>query len=167
MKTFEITREQILEVTNWGNSKDREKIKQWFPDAFKPELKVGKWYKVPNSKYIICITDVKKNKAFGFDFEGEYCDENTFGFYNCQEATPQEVETALINEAKKRGLKAYGAYIKSTQGVFGTINGGSYIYSSNKLYYSGFVIFDNGQWAEIIETITKEEAEKLLNKKII
>jgi hypothetical protein len=38
MEKFEITKEQILEVAEWGNSKDNELIKQWFPNAFKTKF---------------------------------------------------------------------------------------------------------------------------------
>lgn len=169
MKTFEITKEQIIKLHKNEGSKY---VKEWFPDAFKPELEVEKWYKYPifSEKFIFHFNGNIDTFQYGFDAIGDFSislairNEEINQYF---EITPQEVENALINEAKKRGLNVYGAYIESTQGICGNITGGSYVYSSNKLYYSGFVIFDNGQWAEIIETITKEEAEKLLNKKII
>lgn len=168
MKTFEITKEQIIKLHKNEGSKY---VKEWFPDAFKPELEVEKWYKDirHNSKalfYLEKIINHETNgmKSYGFTINGDWtesCNRSNDVFQKfTEEATPQEVETALINEAKKRGFNVYGAYIESTQGICGNITGGRYVYSSNKLYYSGFVIFDNGQWAEIIETITKEEAKQ-------
>jgi len=174
MKKFEITKEQVLKVSEWGNSKDKELIKSWFPDAFKKELEAGKWAKSKNTNCLVFITEFAKYgfNGYGFDNENKFCDlkndDWTSNLSLWRLATEQEVKTALINEAKKRGL-IDGNYIKSTNGYLGLVNDGNWIYSQNAncLYYAGFILFNNGKWAEIIETITKEEAEKLLNKKII
>jgi hypothetical protein len=42
-----------------------------------------------------------------------------------------------------------------------------YDFYENKLLMNGWCIFLKGNWSIPLQTITKEEAEKLLNKKIV
>lgn len=168
-ENYKITKETILKY----NMKDE------FPEVFKPRLEVGKWYKDVrvDSKAVLYLEEITTHKtsamkSYGFSMKGEWiesCNRSILVFVNFTEkATPEEVELALIREAKKIGL-IDGSYIESTSGVIGKLNEGVYIfdYRLNKLYYSGYEIFDNGKWATIIPSITKEEAEKKLNCKII
>lgn len=171
MEKFEITKEQVLKVAEWGNLKDKELIKQWFPDAFK--TKFTGWAKDIhefNKKWIAYYeNDVLK---YGIDASGDWFKAKSNANYNeCEsnrEATEQEVETALINEAKIRYRNdvnilslAFNNDIDKLGLTF------QYYLDRNDLWSNGIKIFNNGKWAGIIETITKEEAEKLLNKKII
>ena len=67
--------------------------------------------------------------------------------------------------------------MKRLRGVFfrSAVSGDNYKFTN--IYFTeatdmawsknGGVIFEKGKWATIISTITKSEAEKLLNKKII
>ena len=79
------------------------------------ELEVGKWYK---TKSVVCIFylteiqgDYRKNKGYGLLNNNEWFDNRNGTFFmgrandldNFTEATPQEVEQALIEEAKKLG----------------------------------------------------------------
>jgi len=169
MKKFEITKEQIIELSIQNNIEI--KLKRWFPDAFK--TKFTGWAKDIHEMNEDWIAYYKNDiLKYGINANGDWFESKSNANYNeCEsnrEATEQEIKTALINEAKKRGL-IDGSYIKSTTGDCGLVNDGNWIYAknSNCLFYAGFILFDNGKWAEIIETITKEEAEKLLNKKII
>jgi len=79
---------------------------------------------------------------------------------------------ALKNEAVKRGFKE-GVYIKTTHGnikkISGVLKNGvlSELVSFNDPDRFNGSIFRNGNWAEIIPTIAKEEAEKQLGIKII
>lgn len=168
MRTFEITQEQI----KWLSEQKyiSSIVKQWFPEAFELELEVGKWYKIPNTKFLICITDLKEGLAYGFNFKGDFKEETFFGFKGITEATPQEVQTALVREAVKRG------YQKGVFCEFGTakdireIKSNFPVYKEhrNGLYVENDEIFVNGKWSPIVlETITKDEAEKILNKKIV
>jgi len=169
MKKFEITKEQIIELSIQNNIEI--KLKKWFPDAFK--TKFTGWAKdihEMNEDWIAYYeNDILK---YGINANGDWFKSKSNSYYNeCEsnrKAMEKEAKTALINEAKKIGL-IDGNYIKATDGDYGLLNGGIWIYSKdvNKLYYDGFILFDNGKWATIIETITKKEAEKLLNKKII
>lgn len=76
---------------------------------------------------------------------------------------------ALKNEAVKRGFKE-GVYIQFKD--IKTIvllknNEYNYYEEDNSLCVGGYEVFLNGVWHEIIQTITKEEAEKQLGRKII
>lgn len=168
MKTFEITKEKIKQLINLSED-NKYPLKQWFPDAFETELEVGKWYKLPNYKLLICITNIESNLAYGFDFYGNYNNETTFGFSDIVEATPQEVESALIAEAKKRYAKnvfihsLYGVSLKRPLG-----NTFDYFEDTNHFWSNGVNLFDNGIWAEPYKgkQMTKEEIEKELGYKI-
>jgi len=78
-------------------------------DAVAPrEAEVGKWYKDPNSQYLVHVTKVlgKHNyvEVYGFDCKGNWFDKwDTVVHQLCTEATHQEVEKALIEEAKRIG----------------------------------------------------------------
>lgn len=78
-------------------------------DAIAPiEVVVGKWYKDPSSDYIVYVTKIlgKHNyvEVYGFGSNGNWFDKwDTVVHQLCTEATPQEVEQALIEEAKKLG----------------------------------------------------------------
>lgn len=182
---FEITKEQLQTIEADGCTY----VKEWFPEAFKKELVVGKWYVVKN---IACGSQ-------GFSGIGQYTEEpNQSGLCdsdkgynfkeasgriwrtngNVTEATNEEVETALIAEAKKRGFKE-GVFIKDfiSKHNYGTnkkefnrqqVSDQEFRYNNKYgfLFIGSLMIFNNGIWAEIIPTITKAEAEKRLGVKI-
>ena len=98
-------------------------------------------------------------------------------------ATEKEVEEALIKEAKKRGFKE-GVNFNVTKDLWNTSVGGregfNTVIDKNTYNYSAhsnsfkincidgcMSIFTKGVWAEIVETITKEQAEKELGKTIL
>jgi len=180
MENFKITKEQILELENGFTL---PKLKQWFPDAFKVELEVGKWYK-RKDKYCNWLMNFQKDntKCYRFNSSNKY-DEDYLMIEDegWNEATEQEVFEALKNEAVKRGFKNNLELVKcllgfsedSSQEYYKKLSSAFYFEKyANKLWIQGgsyldICIFDNGTWATIIETITKEEAGKLLNKKIV
>ena len=172
--SFSITKDQLRQLTD-------PKVKEWFPEVFKVNLEVGKWYKriwKDGDRDLFLISDFIDNKFFigeffrnnerieegvGYRFKNEK-DERYFQF----EATNEEVFEALKIEAVRRGF-VKGVFFRSA------VSGDNYKFTN--IYFTeatgmawsenGGVIFDNGNWATIIQTITKSEAEKLLNKKII
>lgn len=166
---MEITKEQVLELRSSSNN---ELLKKWFPEAF--GLEVGKWYQYDKMDIL-------------FNFQGKYSVRNDSGAYGfnslgewhenlgvdlddpLREATHDEVSNALIREAKKRGYKDGNYYCLSNSKTYYNISD-KFTFEEGKLFHGiGLrnIVFADGEWAEIIETITKEEAEKLLNKKII
>lgn len=165
---YTITKEQILELKD-------PIVKEWFPDVFKKEYTTG-WYKHTDNKRSdwIVYVDFSTGKYFGLGafswIEKDSCLDGMLDYviYNkCIKATKQEVFEALKKEAVKRGFKKRGGYFKclkngniiSCDGLFG--------FSTNTLYSNRGIVFDNGKFAEIIPTLTKEEAEEKFNVKII
>lgn len=162
-------------------------IKEKYPSAFVKDkkelvLEVGKWYKRPHNKALFCIVGNTENEPFevyGFDMGGNWMEPNKLKkvqtFRDDEvEAAPEEVKKALTKEAVKRGfgegvwLKKQGSNKHMHQEL--KICGNFDWYPSSNILddeHGNGHIFDNGIWSEIIPTITKEEAEKLLNKKII
>lgn len=175
---FEITKETILKY----------QMKDEFPEAFKANLEVGKWMKTPVGG-LYCPKEKQKDgfMCYGFTPAGRY--EEIFVPESITDkdvkATPQEVETALIGEWKKLGGKDRCKFI-NRQGKIQTQKGQVYFSSdTNSLNVrvpenewnldgcnSNPFIFKDGKFVKIIETITIQEAEKLLkeqgiNKKIV
>lgn len=162
MKTYTIEHGFLMEAYNSACNDWKVKIKDKFPDAFKSELEVGKWYKNKHHSDLIFISEIDKEdkvKYYGF-YYGEFKDErNTeihYGYGKDSEnwtlATEQEVKEALIKEAEKRGFKE-GAAMISMNGhgkcylyVRGTIS-----YTNNRFKYMGCEIFKDGNWATPIK----------------
>ena len=167
MKKFEITQEQIIELSKVSlNAKDV--FKKWFPDAFKTELEVGKWYKFKETDNLIYI--ISKTQYYGFvNNDWTIHKSETIDYEGAIEATPQEVETALIAEAKKRELWGNKNIICAYHNNSKQDTGSCFVCKKDGtlLWGENGAIFNDGKWASVIETITKDEAEKLLNKKIV
>jgi len=171
---YEITEEQIKELAK-GNAK----VKEWFPEVFEIKLEAGKWYKdLKDSKSLYFITEVKEDKFYyyGFNCYGLFKEKDWYLITQCELVlvTDSEVLEALTNEAKKIGFKK-GVYVNRDMFV---INKGTVKITSNddfnlfgvnncSLQLGGNCIFENGIWATLVKTYTKEEAEKMLNAKII
>jgi hypothetical protein len=167
---MEITKKQIIAL-----DKGETTVRELFPDVFKTKLEVGKWYRFKNA---ICF--YKDNiSQFGVDGIGDWnnecfwlSNENFHKKWNL--ATEEEVTEALKNEAVNRykigdRIELEGFYHGAKDKIVENL---SFIYDENTLviqnkekYYIG--LFHNGNWAEVIPTITKEEAEKILGKTIV
>ena len=149
-------------------------IEKEFPKLFKEDaLVIGKWYK-SNEGHLVCVKKINglKLECFGFGvWPKKWSDslkwsEYNFGFtYTLAYKT--EVTQALIKEAKKRGFKKGVYYECLWEKITKKLEQGDFYHSRNELWFCGAKIFDNGKWATIIETITKEQAEKELGKTII
>ena len=142
-ETFEITKETIIKY----------KMKDEFPEVFEKEEQNG-WYKDKECPLWLGFFE-NDCLIYGFNTEGDYFINKKPRLdtdkTNDLQATEQEVFEALKNEAVKRGFKRIGCfYIKSNK-LF-----------SNASWQGGDILFNNGIWSK-----TKEEAEKLLNCKIL
>ena len=142
-------------------------------------MEVGKWYFQTDSKALVNYQG--GSSGYGFCVSHmEYTEEyHHWSFethrHEWREATESEIFEALKNEAVKRGF-VLGAYTKGFEGSenyivkegFNIDNYHLKVYVSGS-FYKQINIFDlsTGKWATVTETITKEEAEKLLNKKIV
>jgi hypothetical protein len=185
----ESRKEFIKKVHSAASNEWKKNIEKEFPKLFKEDdLKVGKWYKYPDfENWKLLITDNTKGKEKGVGFN---CSEIwmkdwlTDGGNELSSLIPcsdEEVKEALIKEAKRRGFKKGVKFIRLSNGVIMTVDGLPYFTNGrlsvispktewSSVYKGGCsnpFIFDNGKWAEIIETITKEQAEKELGKTIL
>jgi hypothetical protein len=193
MKKFEITEDWIKLLAD-NNSWSESKLKEWYPSVFKSEFEIGKWYtpkKQNEGIALFCVTSPSNiyNIGKGFDFKGDWTDMfNICGNSNPNSfrlATPQEVQTALINEAKKRGFvegvkyNCNGILRRKDNVVCGIVkceywggkNEGYGLHCTNNGW-----IFKDGVWATIckeqlptelqslVDKIGKEEIIKLLSK---
>ena len=151
-------------------------IEKEFPELFKEDsLVVGKWYKWLGINKSIGVLGEKckfhkdSYKLSYFIGEGSY---TSCSSKYLEPATDKEVEQALIKEAKKRGFKEGVNYKTASERLVQEL-------VFNKLQFNqdgngGYLtdgcrgsIFEYGKWATILETITKEQAEKELGKTII
>jgi hypothetical protein len=181
---YEITKYQIEKLAD-EDSIVKDCLKEWFPDAFKAELEVGKWYKMKGDIHFLCNFNGNignNGNSYGFNLTGKWMD-NSMCFHNSDtyvEATPEEVESALINEAKKRGFKN-GVTILRGDWYFGfsapkvTIEKEQYPTSgfefrNDTLLLDGYIIFYSGNWAEILTqentVVPMEKALKIIAKKM-
>lgn len=165
---MKITKKQIKEAYN-----DPSKLKEWFPSAFEEVLEVGKWYKHDESG---CLFNYQKEyNVYGFFKDGKWNAKNwTWVDIDVRKATTKEVETALINEGKKRGYKDgnYKCLRVEDKTHLNCINY-DYDLKENVLFICSKtgqrnVVFDNGTWATIIKPkqMTQEQIEKELGYKI-
>ena len=160
----------------------KSRIEKEFPKLFKEDaLVVGKWYK--SKIAVFRVTSLAPLKSYGV-YSGKWGNE----FYTdvttkYRPVTDKEVEEALIKEAKKRGFKE-GVNFNVTKDLWNTSVGGregfNTVIDKNTYNYSAhsnsfkincidgcMSIFTKGKWATIVETITKEQAEKELGKTIL
>lgn len=186
------------------NNEQKELVKYWIrkfakdqftlglvetPDSFiekhltpEPVIEVGKWYKGNNNRckkalfFCTGFNNSSKPLGYGFDVYGDWCDlDDVTWTSEVTEATLEEVEQRLIEEAKRigfvKGAKIKGIGInKDISNVCNSpINGNFKFFSDSNIldseYGTGHV-FNNGKWAEIIdekselrETIAKLRAE--------
>lgn len=183
-KTYKITREQIKEIH--GHSKPygeiERKLKEWFPEVFETKLPNCFTGWVLDEKYPKVIAYSENGfLKYGFDANGNWIEGTNTKLLNEREATEQEVTEALIKEAVKVGYKQ-GIYIvdvyngesekdivQVSSNVFqwepigAGINAGQMALRDS----DGNIIFHNGKFAEIIQTLTIQEAEAKLNCKIV
>lgn len=131
------------------------------------ELEVGKWYKRDTDEIGTFLFLEDKNEfhltGYGFcegdwvgrDVEEEYKGWCTMGWTL---ATPEEVKSALVEEAKRRGFEKWNDQnVKCTTGKIVIPSGQAekqyfdFISEHNSLSLHGIEVFDKGKWAEIIE----------------
>lgn len=132
-----------------------------------PKIENGKWYKtncLGGSIFYLTESPVEDCYVSGYGFEnGDWCDLSEHYWtleqkYKPTLATHQEVEEALIKEAKKRGFKE-GVRFKSALYKYDCVIT-TYEFDfhfdymdmcKNVLFCNGNAIFSNGVWAEIVK----------------
>lgn len=125
---------------------------------------LNKWYRVNHSClfYLTHFDTRDKCKGYGFDGGGQWLDnrgtDTYFGDRDnlSKEATPQDIETSLINEAKKRGL-VKGSNFTSPWMIGESDNDvdGDYYLKDGALCIGtgsiNYTLFKDGHWAEPVE----------------
>lgn len=118
-------------------------------------FKIGQWYKT-NATSSLCRYSGDGN-GVGLNSVGGWTKhmEMTLPDY-WKPATKDEIESRLIQEAKRRGFEK-GVKIKFPNDIKLTAqsNDFDYVAHIDSLYIGNYRIYYNGQWAEIIETPIK------------
>jgi hypothetical protein len=167
--TYTVSKDFILEAHESACSTWKTKIENQFPELFpKVKLEVGKWYKRIGE---LLVWNGGEN-TYGFCDGGGYCDNMLFTIATSAiPSTKEEVETALIAEAKRRGFKDGVKVARS--GINGDLKfatlelkGFRYHEETNELdsantegYY-----FRNGKWAEIISEPIELSLDEIAKK---
>lgn len=136
----------------------KTEIEKRYPEFKEIEINIGDWLWC--GVILMCVYD--------FDRQGDlrtyYVNGHKSKWFKSnvtRKATIQEVENALIFEAKKRGFKDGVKYRCLVTNTIHDIDGElSFEYEINSLYtyVDGCLhhkCYKNGKWAEIIDTITK------------
>ena len=176
MKEYKITEEQIKDLHSLGFTTVCQNIESWFPECFKKEPELNKWYK-HSWKGFFFFTH--KNKGHGLDANGNWhlipSSDVDSGQWDL--ATESEVFEMLKIEAEKRGFADKNGvnFIGVEKNCYGTINHTlktEILFDSDKnggLYASKGWIFKNGKWATIVETpkeISIAEAKEIVEKQL-
>ena len=146
-----------------------EKAKQDIQDKIdklknETTIKVGNWYKGSyndNRNIIFYAREIDEDEDIigygfvenGWSYNAIFSNLDSETMKTIKPATNEEVEAALIKEAKKRGFKE-GVKFKGLSEGLGdvvAITTVKYDINNKSLYSNGEWIFKDGQWSEIIE----------------
>jgi len=184
---YKITKETIVKY----------QMKDEFPECFKKELIVGRWYKWNEEGFDIKlrITEVDKdNKTIsGYGFRNDEYIENGIWYkgqrnFNdacseLNEMTPKEVEGALSGEAKKRGF-VEGIFVNCLYDKVPYKLSGNPTCYKNKVYHvdsyyqiwmsvnsgKNAMIYNEGIWSQILpnkKKMTISEIEEKYNIEVV
>lgn len=165
--TYTVSKDFILEAHKDACSTWKTKIENQFPELFsKVELEVGKWYKASNgSLFFLKDKDKDFYKGYGFTKSMTYYDD--FREYlrtKCILATKEEVETALIAEAKKRGVWETPIIDTKNKVRKNKLYSDYFDESDNLLWSSYGRVFHDGVWAEIISEPIEISLDEIAEK---
>lgn len=156
MKKFEITEEQIKQAYDAACEDWKQRIKEWFPEAFKQQ---SGWY-YNNTKNVLSYYDFENKTQYGFNAAGGWYNVNNVKLSGTEYPAPEkEVEERLIEEAKRRGYNIGVKCIFGDAKQIRAITNSELEYARNNLYMGNDLIFrcDIGEWAEIISTPEPDE----------
>ena len=185
MAKLKVSRSFVKEAHENACSTWKLRIEKEFPELFekKEDFKVGDWVFfesfLSKEKVARIIENDSSTPHTCYAVDVPF---NDWGGLNIQKnqtrkATKEEVEKHLIEEAKKRGFKE--GVIIDNKNIYSC--GDQSVTTSNEILFGHSVenmlemwvgrnletIYKEGKWAEIIPTMTKEEAEAELNCKIV
>lgn len=194
MENYTITKEQVLKLANKAEqgctSVIESDLKNWFPESFKTELTIGKWYKHSKEAGLFYLTEITDSACHGYGFRksgiwfstskndrSAYCAVNNFHFKYLVEATPEEVEASLISEAKKREYKKGNFKCMFNREDEFNLDYKKWFYCDvEKTLFTmpygegGSCLFKDGKWAEILPqektVVPMDKALKIIAKKM-
>lgn len=132
------------------------------------QLEVGKWYtyKEDNCDWLMNYQG-EGDVCYGFNtyglWDNDYIMSLASSALNWKPATQEEVQTALIKEARKRGYTANN-FKTLKEGTSGFDTDFNFTYFDDILFCKplgggGAVVYENGVWAEVIEEEKEEETQ--------
>lgn len=154
---IKVTEETIKSYHKDACESFKTRIEKDFPALFEVKLEVGKWYKYKNN-YDDCLMVWNGSKnTYGF-YNGVYSETLFFiDTFDKMPATDEEVSTALIAEAKRRGFKK-GVNFKHNKISYQIllnkickITSNNFEFKDGHMLCDGWGIFKEGLWAEIIK----------------
>ena len=158
----------------------KRQIREVFPKLFKGEFGKGDWI-TPLNEYegiaILCFQgDLNsRNSGFGLNYRGVWKDKyNTYGDVHIKyrKLTTEEVEEALVKEAKRRGFKkgilVTNENLESVTWSLDNIkineNHFSYQKERDILKLGQKRIYEKGKWAEIVSPQYPKHLQKAIDK---
>lgn len=144
-------------VLSCSKSLTSETLKAITEPVTSVKLEAGKWYKDAYSNFLIYAEEIHEitNDISGYGFYSslKWFDSKRVCVKNIKLniATHEEVETALIEEAKRRGFKEGVRFKSASSGDEFTFKGELKLYKYESLTPSLGCVFIKGKWAEIVE----------------
>lgn len=149
----------------------KKEIENELPELFRLNFENGQWYKSKNGS--LCCRVEGGYKNYGFNAAGEYIadnswldDDNDEWKEFTEKTTLEEVEKALIVEARRKGLwgdvkiKAHADNGEYFNGDSPKLNAGWFVKGvfskASVMYNCNGMIFWKGKWATIIESPKKK-----------
>lgn len=178
METLTLRKDKVLEAARACSTAKRT-LEILCPEFFEEGNRKDGWYKDDDCpKWMVYFKD--GISEYGIDYYGDWFDSGKYYEKLRAEdkpATPQEIEEALIAEAKKMGFKkgvvlqksginaCFSFTFKQINGKFTYCNDADLLDSEN----GQGIIYEKGQWASIIpdkKKMTISEIEKALGYEI-
>jgi len=165
----DLQKQTIRDLYETASEVQKDSLKINFQEAF--ELQNGIWYTYSDSEgYLVQFTNIAKLEGFGFSpFTGWY-GVSKWSIEFLVEATPRQIEDALLKVARAEGLTD-GQRIIDVD-TFYTIKGELYYCEADDVLHdeNHLPIFDGREWpkkAPIATRMSKEVAGDLYNIEII
>lgn len=131
------------------------------------QLEIGKWYtfKESNCDWLMNYQG-EGDVCYGFNtyglWDNDYIMSLASSTLNWKPATFEEIQTALIKEARKRGYTANN-FKTLKEGTSGFDTDFNFTYFDDILFCKplggGAVVYENGVWAEVIEEVEEEQTQ--------
>ena len=180
MKLTKKQQESIKEIHGEVCGDWQKRIEEIFPKLFEADFKEGDWVKIyERHGSVLRIESLNSESWFWstalktpYQFNGQTRNYHNPGIIK-RKATKEEIETALINEAKKRfGEKpikdctkfVFNGERKEISNLSGMGWESCYYNASqDNLQYHGMVLYEKGQWAEIVNEIP-DDLQKVIDR---